>query len=277
MGIGVIAWEGEVNVAAHGKLANPLVVEVVLEVRFTTDRLLDAYIEQFSQKIKSSYPSRKRMNVVGFELNLDKIDSNKQPLMRVLDDDAANVNTPRYRFDGYRGIAIQIGERVLSIHHTSYEGFGAFIADARKILDLHKNYSALKKYTGFRLRYLNLIPMGEDGIKPSDYLSWGMPDPPEAEDLVDIQSMQNMQQVVAQYGGHGIQRVHFAVPFQLGHRSGLLIDIDHTAEEQQFPFITQEGIMQNWVDQAHEYIWNSFVSSLKPQYFEELKNDFIPN
>ena len=258
---------------SHEKLERPLVVEVILELQFQKVLSLASYVDRLTQVMRSAYPGRESTNLVGLEFQMGASYSGMDAQIRQMD--AANdiPHLPQYKFTGYRGYVFQVGEGVLTIHTTSYQGFDDFMTEIRKITEKHKVEANVASYSSVKLRYLNLIPFGDQGIDPREYLSWGLAFP--EQESYNFSPIANTQQIILKYDDDDFQRLTIAVPHRLGNKVGLLIDIDNTVAPQKLSD-TEIGSIEAGISQAHQHIWDTFVGLLKPAYFEELKNGNLP-
>ncbi|WP_161636035.1 TIGR04255 family protein [Deinococcus phoenicis] len=257
---------------SHDKLARPLVVEVVLELRFAPRHPLDDYLNALRDRIGDKYPHMEWASYSGVEFTLpnsDQLAAGELPSVAQVQEEP---HFPKVRLKNSEGMVVQLGEGIVTINCTAYQGFSLFFSEAMRILGVHGELARPEGYLRIGLRYINLAPLGD----PRQMFTWALPAPTIEVPGLMLGIRESFQQLLVRFGDLGFQRIVVGAPQLVGDRQGIVLDIDHFTDlgELASPDV---AALEKWVGQAHSCIWATFVGALNPDFYEELRHDHTPS
>jgi uncharacterized protein (TIGR04255 family) len=251
----------------HSKLIkDDHLVEVLFELRYGSDKLTDDFVGKFHDSLRESYPYREDMaaQFVKFEMRpeqggwktITSKDSENDPLDIV-----------RYRFKNADSNRLcQLGNGILSINFLKYESIDIFVGEVARIVEAHNRVFAPQSYRRVGLRYINHFPHGQDR-NPINLLSWSARLPKDKRHEV----VSNVQQTLLNMGDTGFQSIVVAYPqMNQTQQRIILLDIESFLHFQQ-PVEPNLEVLGNWMREANEEIWKSFIGALTPSFFKELQ------
>jgi uncharacterized protein (TIGR04255 family) len=251
----------------HGKLAkDDHLVEVLFELRYSSDRSTDALVEKFHDSLKQDYPEHEKMTTQFVRFQMQPEDG---AWKTVTSNDSENetLDIVRYRFKNVDGTRLcQLGNGILSINFLKYEGFDIFAQEVLRLVELHDSVFHPQTYRRLALRYMNHFPYSQDR-SPISLLSWLVKLPEDEEHQV----VSNVQQVLLNKGNVGFQSVVVAYPqMNQAQQSIILLDIENFLHFQQ-PVEANSEALAGWIQEAHEQVWNAFTTALTPDFLEEIR------
>lgn len=238
----------------HERLENPTAAEVVFEVRFLKHKSLEDYVKAIETEFFSEYPVKEDIKHQGFGVKFSPEGAE------------SNSDLPLVRYKSQQGHNIvQLGQEILTVNTTNYAGFENFAKTILQVVERHNKTAEVQSYRRFGLRYINHIGF----TSPDKVFSWIAPLPPDIG--IEKGIVSNVQDTLFRFTNGDFQKVAVAYPAQLPNGQYVMIfDIDHFVE-----FATPNSCnmtyIENWLQTAHEYVWQTYVGGLERDFYDSLK------
>ena len=245
----------------HPRLTRAPLVEAVFDLRYNTSASLET-IRAGIQKELPEFKNEERLE--GQTLTIQIGPDGKQIFETTDSDERQDVI--RYRFrNPETNEFIQLGHGMITINTVNYDGFDSFFAILKNIIAKHNEVANPTTYRRLALRYVNHLPLEDT---PEYVFSWLAQVPQTWGERVTIQ---NLQQLVLRIG-EDIQNVTIAYP-QINLNTGkniMILDIDHHLDFI-LPVLSNASQVYDWLEKAHNQVYETFKNVLKPEYLEEIK------
>ena len=227
----------------HPRLRTPLIVEAVFELRYSSRTPYGILPGQLFELMKQTFPVAEELPAAQIAL------------------DVAPAPFARHRFrtsDGTR--MVQLGQGMVSVNHTGYVGYDTFRQDIDPLLAACGKLSLLTALERLGLRYINRAPLDQPW---SEIVTYQVTAP------AAVESRDSARRFTWRTGldelGALQTTVAWPVPIQ-DHPPALVLDFDASV---QLKAARVETILE-WIDEAHNTIYEAFKSSLQPDYFKKL-------
>jgi len=162
---------------------------------------------------------------------------------------------------------VQVGQNLLAINHfppyPSWEEFRALI------LRVWNDYQAVTGETMLQrigLRYINQIPLAPENV-PIEH--WITLDPPLKGALDHPLRGFYQRYELEQTDPEGVLIHQTGIQNVEGEITLLVLDLDFAST--QVSHLKQVEAVQTWLDAAHTRVYEAFVASLNPDFYEKLK------
>jgi len=229
----------------HPKLKNSPLVETVFELRFDPKNDYGLFLAQIFSTLKNDFPIAETL--APFDIP----------------DFADGPKLLRNCFKRKDGTAlIQLGHGIVSINQSKYDRFNSFLSLIKKVIKEVENVEPNPNIQRLGLRYINKIPFTND---PSEILVMEIKLPTVIKDKLEAftyrfrineNSAGKLRLVIANL-------IKNDVPTK-----EMTIDLDH------YLLISHSieiGEIEKWINEAHENIYNCFISCIKEEYLEKIK------
>jgi uncharacterized protein (TIGR04255 family) len=230
------------------KLTKAPIIETLFEVRFVPsmdysffvtelENRLTKEIEKTEQLVQDSFPEFPAFPGV-------------PPLIR-----------KRYHLINNQGL-VQVGRGILSINQIKYDRFENFLNLIKKIMSIFAELEKNSVSKRFGLRYINKISLEKNW---QDVLSVVIIPPDQIQNGLDSV----YYKFVVNKEKEGKLQIVLANPVEQGSPlKEVVIDLDHYKDVDE-PFKLDEII--SWINEAHQTIYNTFISCLNPSFKKELE------
>ena len=228
----------------HPPLRKPPLIEAVFELRFLTDTAYGLIPGRIFDELHEAFPQVEELPTATLPLDV--------PFPALV----------RHRFksdDG--GKLLQTGHGVLSVNHLAYSQYSDLRADVERVIDVVIGLALVKQVRRVGLRYINLLTLD----KPWSSVTTLTDKVPEAVSSrirnrrfhYDLQYQPDrMNMALANVTTDGAER--------------LQVDLDFFREETDVPQMQTHAILQ-WLDVAHERVYEAFMSLLTEEYLREIE------
>ena len=239
-------------------------VEALCEFRFDLAGGWDLTLPGlFYAEVRDAFPQQEPVDEVSFQLELGPIQGKHQV-----------VKTQRLQlWNEDRSATLQIGKNLLSINQLSpYPGWERFKVLVRDAFFKYSNICSDFTFKGIALRYINHIkPASVEGFSIDDYLTI-LPVFPGPLNL-PLTGLQQSYSFIEKDSNSLLMHRTNVIDNENESGTILLLDLEFTCKE--IPQFSDEHKRNAWLDQwldvAHEKIEEAFISSLNPNYLENLK------
>jgi uncharacterized protein (TIGR04255 family) len=245
----------------HPRLTRAPLAEAVFDLRYNTTIPL----ETIRVSLQKQLPEFKNEERIEGQMLTIQIGPNGKQVLQTNDTEELQ-DVIRYRFrNPETNEFIQLGQGMIAFNTVNYSGFDSFFKALQNVISKHDEIANPVTYRRLALRYVNHLPLEHTPEKTFAWLAqipqtWGR-----------RTTIQNVQQVALQVG-EDRQDVIIAYP-QINLNTGkniMILDIDHHLDFA-LPVLSNAEEIYNWVQQAHEQVYETFKSVLKPDYLEEIK------
>lgn len=242
------------------KLKTPPLIEALCEFRFAANSPWDWTIPgQMFEKIKSEFSERSQVQSVGVQLQA----SPRVPPLATIQTGPERVQLKRA--DG--SAMVQIGPNLLAVNNLRpYPTWDVFRS---LILGTFKTYREIVgpfELQRIGLRYINLIPLPNPRPELRDFITVA---PPLTGHL--DRTLKNIYQryEIEQVNPEGVLIHQTGIQTDGDEQSGLVLDIDFGSTKVQD--LTSLESVQQWLEAAHDRVYEAFVSSLNTDLYEDFK------
>ncbi len=244
----------------HPRLTRAPLVEAVFDLRYNTNIPL----ETIRTSIKEHLPEFKiEERLEGKVVALQIGPEGEQSFETTTFDNQQDLLQHRFRNPDTDEL-IQLGHGIISVNTIKYEGFRNFFSTLENVILKHGEIATPNAYRRLALRYVNHLSLEDI---PERVFAWLAPIP---QTWGTRSTIQNVQQMVLRIG-EDVQNVTIAYP-QINLNTGkniMILDIDHHLDFV-LPVLPNIDNIHDWVNQAHEQVYKTFLSVLKPDYLKEL-------
>lgn len=240
-------------------LKNPPLIEVICEFRFDQNqswhwtiptRLYERIGQEFSEDVE---PKISKLEIISPER---------------LPPDLANAGLQKVQLRRPdKSAMVQIGPHLLVINHLRpYPSWKNF---KELILKVHREHASVweaGKIARIGIRYINRIPLQEERNKISDYLSLA----PPLSGALDRPVASFYQRYELNYDTPRGLLIHQTGTIEANQNKMFMLDLDFVTTE-----LTDVRSLQDiavYLDQAHNLIEDSFIASLNPLLYQNLKD-----
>ena len=228
----------------HPRLQKPPLIEAVFELRFSIDTPYGLIPGRMFDELRDDFPDAEELQNANLPLNI--------PFPAVV----------RHRFrSGDGGKLFQTGNGVLSVNHVVYSQYNDLRGDVERVIEVVIKLALVKEVRRVGLRYINQMTLD----RPWSAITTLTDNVPEAV-------------------GSKIRdrRLHYSLEYQpdrmnmnLANVTGddgekLQVDLDFFRQEVDLPQMQTQAILQ-WLDIAHERLYEAFMSLLTEEYLREIK------
>lgn len=240
------------------KLKNPPLIEAACEFRFDLASEWDWTIPGLLfEKIRDEFPGRAEVHRLGLTVQEA---SRQVPSPAVIESGPDRIHLKRK--DG--SAIVQIGPRMLAVNqHRPYPNWETF---RNLILRIYKTYREVAGSHGLArigLRYINEIPRKNRAFTNITTV-W-----PTLSGNLDRDISHFYQRYEFKHSKPKGVLVHQTGQQLRDNKPVIMLDLDFVSES--VPRIRSESSVAKWLDAAHERVEESFIASLKPDFFEQLK------
>lgn len=241
------------------KLAKPPVIEAICEFRFAETAPWEWTIPgQLYDKIGQEFADRSQLQGMGVQI---KASQSAPPIATI---QPAPNRVQLKRQDG--SAMVQIGPHLLAINHLKpYPEWETFRLLITRIFDQYRSITGDAPLERIGLRYINEIAVPD---YPFDIGSYITLDPPLTGALdrplrsaYQRYELEEEQPVGALIHQSGIRREE--------GKTAIILDLDFGSTMANQTRATDE--IRDWLDAAHDRIYESFVASLNPEMYEKLR------
>ena len=241
------------------RLRKPIVVEAICEFRFVADTPWDWTIPgQLYDRIQADFPQRSQIQGMGFQLQA----SPSMPPVATIQTGPERVQLKRTNGSAM----VQVGQNLLAINHfPPYPSWDEFRA---LILVVWNEYQGVTSETVLQrigLRYINQIPLPTEAV-PID--QWITLDPPLSGQLDRPLRGFYQRYELEETTPEGVL-IHQTGIQNLEGQIGLVLDLDFGSTQVRHLKATEA--VQAWLEAAHTCVYEAFVASLNPAFYEKLK------
>lgn len=231
---------------SHPRLKRPLVQEAVFEIRFETRASWGVLPGRVFEQVKEKFPETE-------DLPASHLPPEVGPL-----------HLPRHRFlSARRGRMIQLGVGMVSTNHLSYEDYAAFLSDSLHMIEVAYSLGLLTEIGRLGLRYVNSADLDRPW---SEILSIRVEAPPEWESEDSVRNFR----WVSPADQVGKLTAITSWPVEGDNTRRVVFDLDCFLEN---PGALDKASLEEWHREAHERVYQAFVSGLMPKYFSSLREE----
>jgi uncharacterized protein (TIGR04255 family) len=241
------------------KLLSPPLIEALCEFRFTPASPWDWTLPgRLYDQIGDEFRERSQVEGVGVQIQLGP---GKPPASQIIKgQDRVQMKRP----DG--SAMVQIGPRLLAVNclrlYPNWESFRT------TILSVFQEYvklcgECLLQRIG--LRYINQIPAPGDKCELGDFISVA----PPLHGSLDRQLLGFYQRYEILHDSPKGLLIHQTGIQKKDQSNVLMLDLDFGSEE--LEGVCDHLVVGNWLDKAHERIYESFVASLNTALYERFR------
>ncbi len=229
----------------HPRLAHPPLVEALFEMRFQPKSPYTLLPGRLYDQLADSFPDAEELNV-GIPIQLPPIPG-MPPIVRHRF--SRDQNTRMY----------QVGPGVLSINHTDYSTFEFFLEDIRRVISALLKLGHAGGVTRLGLRYINRMPLDRPVV---DIVVAKFELPAILQDHA-----QGWTAVAELAFGDDTMNVACATVNADGRE---MLQLDTDLFRDAIPDALGFDAIIEWIERAHERVYQVFVAMLQPHYFEEI-------
>lgn len=229
---------------AHPRLSRPPLVEAVFEIRFSTDMAYGLFPGRLFDQLDDLFPEVEELQAAGLPPDI--------PFPAIV----------RHRFKSMDGSKLfQTGHGVLSVNHVAYSQYGAFRDDVQRVIEAVKSLEAVKEVRRLGLRYINQMVLDRE---------WST-----ITTLTDRVPEGVSSKIHSRRFQYGLDFEPDRMNLGLGSvdkngESRLQLDLDFFREGEALPVLEPQVVLE-WLDMAHEHIYEVFSSSLTQEYMKEIR------
>lgn len=232
----------------HPKLKHSPLIEAVCEFRFSPDSKWDWTIPGLlASEVKDQYPDCKEVapNVVVF--GNDPGFSPMPERIQLISSDGLSM--------------VQTGPKMLSVNRLApYESWDAFRAQILAGIEAHATVCSWQPISRIGLLYVNRLEKEPSGLSP---LQIG----PRNEKLPSVVRMSGfIQEWNLEFDHSGLT---LRVKGEDVSESGVILQMDAFTTDHSW--LGNPATIGNWIDQAHETIYQVFKSALRPELFSYME------
>jgi len=244
-GFGLAQGHGKIAAmsTAHPRLRKPPLIEAVFELRFSTETAYGLIPGRMFDELREVFPQVEELPTATLPLDV--------PFPALV----------RHRFRSDDGSKLlQTGHGVLSVNHLAYSQYNDLRGDVERVIEVVIKLALVKEVRRVGLRYINQMTLD----RPWSSVTTLTDDVPEAVGS----KIRN-------------RRFHYSLEYQpdrmnmaLANVTGdggekLQVDLDFFREEVDLPQMQTQAILQ-WLDIAHERVYQAFMSLLTEEYSREI-------
>ena len=241
------------------KLKSPPLIEALCEFRFTPDSPWDWTLPgRLYDQIQEEFHERSQVEGVGVQIQLGP---GKPPASQII---KGPDRVQMKRTDG--SAMVQVGPRLLVVNclrlYPNWETFRALI------LSIFQKYVKLCGECVLQrigLRYINQIPVLGDKSPLGNFISVA----PPLHGPLDRQLLGFYQRYEILHDSPKGILVHQTGIQKKDQENILMLDLDFGSEE--LKGVCDQQAVGNWLDKAHERIYESFVASLNTALYERFR------
>jgi len=229
---------------AHPRLRKPPLIEAVFELRFSTETAYGLIPGRMFDELCKVFPQVEELPTATLPLDV--------PFPALV----------RHRFrSGDGSKLLQTGHGVVSVNHLAYSRYNDLRADVERVIEAVIKLALAKEVRRVGLRYINQMTLD----RPWSSITTLTDNVPEAVSS----KVRN-------------RRFHYSLEYQpdrmniaLANVTGdgqekLQVDLDFFREEVNLPQMQNQPILE-WLDLAHERVYEAFTSLLTKEYLREIK------
>lgn len=242
------------------KLRHPLLIEAVCEFRFRADEEWDwAVPGMLYERIRDDFSERHQ--VQGMGVHFDQ--TGKEPVVAI-----QSPRPDRMQFRRPDGSAlVQVGQHLLTINYLrAYSAWEDFLALILQVLGEYEDITGPTPVERIGLRYINQIEVQGDMPNVASYLTLVPPLTRSLDQPVrafyqryELQQTSPSGIIVHQTGTRPVE----------GNLPVLILDLDFVSDSVTHLDETHE--LEEWLDAAHTRIYEAFVDSLNPEFYQTLR------
>jgi uncharacterized protein (TIGR04255 family) len=229
---------------AHPRLRKPPLIEAVFELRFSTETAYGLIPGRMFDELRNEFPDVEELETANLPLDI--------PFPALV----------RHRFRSGDGSKLfQTGHGVVSVNHVVYSQYNDLRGDVARVIEAVIKLGLVKEVRRVGLRYINQMTLDRE---------WS--------------SITTLTDHIPEAVGSKVRnrRFHYSLEYQpdrmhmaLANMTGdgeekLQVDLDFFREEMDLPQMETRAILQ-WLDIAHERVYEAFTSLLTEEYFKEIK------
>jgi uncharacterized protein (TIGR04255 family) len=229
---------------AHPRLRKPPVVEAVFELRFSTETAYGLIPGRMFDELRDAFPDVEELPTASLPLDI--------PFPALV----------RHRFkSGDGGKLFQTGHGVLSVNHVAYSQYDDLRGDVGRVIEAVIKLGLAKEVRRLGLRYINRMTLDRAWSSITtltDHVPAAVGSKIRARLFHYTLEYQpdRMNMVLANVPGDGDEK--------------LQVDLDFFREEVDLPQMETQAILQ-WLDIAHERVYEAFTSLLTEEYLREIR------
>jgi uncharacterized protein (TIGR04255 family) len=245
----------------HPSMSRPTVINVGFELVFSGSAHMSEVLPLLRERLSLAYPkahkrgsgpSAQQSDDAG-QVNMQANLPNDEPHIRFQDEDELLSVYLGPNFFGFAAL-------------YSYQNWKVWREELTNLLMLLHELLNIQAYIRANLVFMNRIPW-KDGELRRILMPWilpGVPPIPDVSDITGNQSMFNIQ------FPDGQQSIFIAYPILENDNTLIQLDLQHTIEFTDFQAASPSDLLE-WIDFAHERIYQSYVSILTKEFMEERK------
>jgi len=229
---------------AHPRLRKPPLIEAVFELRFSTETAYGLIPGRMFDELREVFPQVEELPTATLPLDV--------PFPALV----------RHRFrSGDGSKLLQTGHEVVSVNHLAYSQYNDLRGDAERVIEVLIKLALVKKVRRVGLRYINRLTLD----RPWSSVTTLTDKVPEAISSrirnrrfhynLEYQP-DRMNMALANVTGDGAEK--------------LQVDLDFFREEADVPQMQTHAILE-WLDIAHERVYEAFMSLLTVEYLREIE------
>jgi len=229
---------------AHPRLQKPPLIEAVFELRFSTDVAYGLIPGRMFDELREVFPQVEELPTATLPLDV--------PFPALV----------RHRFrSGDGSKLLQTGHGVLSVNHLAYSQYNDLRADVARVIEAVIKLALAKEVRRVGLRYINQMTLD----RPWASITTLTDKVPEA---VGARIRDRRFHYTLEYQP---DRMNMALANVTGDgRDKLQVDLDFFRGEVDLPQMQNQAILE-WLDVAHERVYEAFTSLLTEEYLREIE------
>jgi uncharacterized protein (TIGR04255 family) len=245
-GFGFARGRGKITAmsTAHPRLRKPPLIEAVFELRFSTETAYGLIPGRMFDALGDEFPDVEELQTATLPLDI--------PFPALV----------RHRFKSADGSKLlQTGHGVLSVNHVAYSRYNDLRGDVARVIEAVIELSLAKEVRRLGLRYINQMKLDRAWSSITTLTD-------HVPEAVSSKIRDRLFRYRLEYEPDRMNIV-LANPTRDGDEK-LLVDLDFFREEVDLPQMETQAILQ-WLDIAHERVYEAFTALLTEEYLEEIK------